>query len=130
MNDSSEMAIKEADSWLVSAKDRLIQAQEDEDLSNVCCALAIHALIRASDALTLHFLGIKPTKHDDVSHIFRNLIQKGKLEADDGRFISLLEKAMLDKSGADYGKKRFTYEEASEYVQKAEEFVSAAKRYF
>jgi hypothetical protein len=32
-----------------------------------------------------------------------------------------------DKSGADYGKKEFSYAEAEEYVEKAEEFVGMAR---
>ena len=127
MNDNPERAIKEAEEWLVSAKDKLIVAKEDEEVSNVCCALAIHAIIRANDALTLHHLGKKATRHDDVVTIFDNLMREGKISKSHVAFKSLLAKTMRDKSGADYGKQAFTLEEAEEYVEKAEEFINAVK---
>ena len=36
---------------------------------------------------------------------------------------------MADKSGADYGKKVFSYEDAKKYVEDAEEFVAAVKNW-
>ena len=66
-DDTSGRAIKEAAEWLVSAKDKLLLAEEDDSAANVCCALAIHAIIRANDALALEFLHAKATRHDDAS---------------------------------------------------------------
>jgi len=129
MNDNPERAIKEAEQWLLSAKDKLIIAEEEEGAANVCCALAIHAIIRANDALCLKFLNIKPTKHDDIPHIFESIIKEGKIEKGNVRFIKLLERVKSDKSVADYGKKTFRYKEAKDYVDRAEEFVSAIKGY-
>jgi len=40
MTDTPERAIVEAESWLLSAKDKLAAAEE-EGAINVCCALAI-----------------------------------------------------------------------------------------
>ena len=66
MTDSPEKALKEAEAWLVSAKHMLVEAHSDEGLSGVCCAEAIHSIIRANDALMLKFYKVKPTRHDDV----------------------------------------------------------------
>ena len=107
----------------------MIIVEDDESASGVCCALAIHAIIRANDALCLKFLKLKPTKHDDVSHIFSDLIKHKKLAPTGKRFIKLLEDAMTDKSGADYGKEAFDCKDAKGYVEDAEEFVSFAKGY-
>jgi uncharacterized protein (UPF0332 family) len=41
--------------------------------------------------------------------------------------VRLLQQAMSDKSGADYGKSTFRYEDARRYVGEAEEFVAAMK---
>jgi len=129
MSDTYERAMKEAEEWLVSAKDKLIIAEDEEEAANVCCSLAIHAIIRANDALTLKYENKKPTKHDDVPHIFKEIINKKSIGKENIRFVRLLEKAMEDKSGADYGKREFSYEEAKKYVDNAEEFVSAMKGY-
>lgn len=127
MSDSPEKALKEAEAWLVSAKDKLIAAQEDEELSSVTCAQVIHAIIRANDALTLHHLGIKATRHDDIVTIFSRLIREGKISKSNELFKDLLARVVKDKGGADYGKKEFTLEDAQEYVEKGEEFVNAVK---
>ena len=66
-DDTPERAFHEAESWLVSAKSRLVEAEEDDAGANVCCAQAIHAIIRDKDALALKFLGRKTTRHDDAA---------------------------------------------------------------
>ncbi len=127
MTDTAERAIKEAEEWLISAKDKLALAESDEGAANVCCALAIHAIIRANDAISLKFLRLKATRHDDASAMFSKVLQQGKIGSENRRFLRLLQKAMSDKSGADYGKKAFHYSEAKKYVEEAEEFVAAVK---
>jgi len=130
IGDEPKRALAEAEGWLVSAKHTLTEAQSEEILSNVCCAEAILGIIRANDALTLKFFGNKATKHDDAASLFANLVREKKIKKEDERFRELIAKAMRDKSGATYGKgKAFTYEEAKEYVEKAEGFVAAAKEY-
>lgn len=53
--DTPERAVGEAEEWLVSAKGKLEAAESDRPAANVCCALAVHAIIRANDALSLKF---------------------------------------------------------------------------
>ena len=127
MTDTAQRAIGEAESWLVSAKDKLALAENDDGAANVCCALAIHAIIRANDALTLKLMKMKGTRHDDAPALFSKMLQQGKLAGENRRFLPLIQKAMSDKSGADYGKKAFSFEDAKNYVTGAEEFVAAMK---
>ncbi|MCX6767208.1 MAG: hypothetical protein NTY90_00540 [Candidatus Micrarchaeota archaeon] len=128
--DEPKRALSEAEGWLVSAKHTLVEAQSEEVLSNVCCAEAILGIIRANDALTLKFFGNKATKHDDAASLFAKLVRERKIRREDERFGELIAKAMWDKSGATYGKgKAFSHEEAREYVEKAGEFIAAAKEY-
>lgn len=127
MTDTPERALHEAESWLVSAKHSLADASDDEAGANVCCAQSIHAIIRANDALSLKFLGHKPTRHDDAAIVFAKLIREGKLPESAGLFKDLIADAMRDKSGADYGKASFSYEAAEEYVEKADEFIAMVK---
>lgn len=127
MGDNPGRAIREAEGWLESATEKLGEARDEPAMANVCCALAIHAIIRANDALSLKFLGLKGTRHDDLAAVFSKMLREGKLPESDGRFRDVLAKAAADKSGADYGKKEFSYWEAEEYVEDAEEFVNAAR---
>jgi len=127
MTDTPGRGVKEAEEWLVSAKDKLEAAENDNSASNVCCALAVHAIIRANDALCLKFLRIKATRHDDAPVMFARLLGQGKIGRENTRFLRLLQKAMADKSGADYGKKVFSHDDAKKYVEDAEEFIAAVK---
>jgi hypothetical protein len=89
----------------------------------LCCAQAIHAIIRANDALSLKFLGYKATRHDDAAILFMKIAREGKLPGDAAEFRGLVADAMRDKSGADYGKRSFSYEDAKRYVERTEDFI-------
>lgn len=126
MSDTPERALQEAESWLVSAKHGLLEAEEEAS-ANVCCAQAIHAVIRTNDALSLKFLGCKPTRHDDAAVFFAKLLREKKLPEKASHFRDLIADAMRDKSGADYGKDSFSYENAQKYVERTEHFVAMAR---
>ena len=127
--DTPERALKEAEGWLVSSKDKLILAQEEEVLANVVCAQAIHAIIRANDALTLKFFKVKATRHDDITGLFIKMIKGKHIAEIDTIFKETLAIVVRDKSGADYGKKQFSIKEAEKYIDKAEEFVNMVMKY-
>ncbi len=129
MKDEPEKAAREAVAWLVSAKHSLVDAQSDSALASVSCAQSIHCIIRANDALMLHFYKVKPTRHDDVPTGFAKLVRENKVQKEDEAFRGMLTRAMREKSGADYGKGSFSYEDAKWYAEKAEEFVAAVKKY-
>ena len=127
MTDSPGRAVLEAEAWLASARDKLALAETEDAAANVCCALAIHAIIRANDAITLKFLRLKATRHDDAPAMFEKLLKQGKVGSGNRVFLRLLQKAAVDKSGADYGKSTFSYDDAKGYVEDAEGFVAAMK---
>ena len=127
MTDTVERAIGEAESWLISAKDKLSLAENDEVEATVCCSLAIHSIIRVNDSLTLNFMKVKATRHDDASALFAKMLQQGKISSGNKRFVRLIQTAMADKSGADYGNGTFSYEDAKRYVEEAEDFIAMAK---
>ena len=75
----AENRLHEAEGWLVSSKDKLALAESDDSAATVCCAQAIHALIRANDALLLKSFGHKVTRHDDAAAAFAKLVREKKL---------------------------------------------------
>jgi len=77
MMDSPEKAVAEAEAWLDGARNAM--AGEAGAL-NVCCAQAIHSIIRANDALCMKFIGHKPTRHEDIPHLLRKMISQGKIK--------------------------------------------------
>jgi len=126
MMDSPEKAVAEAEAWLDGARNAM--AGEAGAL-NVCCAQAIHSIIRANDALCMKFIGHKPTRHEDIPHLLRKMISQGKIKPEERRFEHMLAKAMASKSGADYGKADFSRKDAEFFVNEAEGFISMAKKY-
>src|SRR3989344_5123895 len=102
MNDTYERALQEAESWLVSAKHGLAEAEDDYASANVCCAQAIHAVIRANDALSMKFLSHKPPRADGAPIGFGKLVRRGKPPRQGAEFKDLVGYSMKDKSGADY----------------------------
>jgi hypothetical protein len=127
MTDTPIRALHEAEGWLASAKHGLLDAADDEARANVCCAQAIHAVIRANDALSLRFLGYKSTRHDDAAIVFAKIIRQGKLPIQAIEFKDLIADAMRDKSGADYGKRSFSFEDAQKYAERTEHFILMVK---
>jgi len=127
MTDTPERAFHESEGWFDSARHGLIEAEGEESRANVCCAQAIHAIIRANDALSLKFLGYKSTRHDDAAIVFMKIVRAGKLPEDTEHFRDLIAQAMRDKSGADYGKSTFSYEDAQKYVELSAEFIAMVK---
>ncbi len=60
---------------------------------------------------------------------FAKLVKENKVRKEDERFKNLVSRAMRDKSGADYGKQTFSYEDGKWYVERSEEFLVAVKKY-
>ncbi len=120
--DIPEKAIGEAESWL----DGAAHAFEAGD-SNVACAMAIHSIIRANDALCLKFLNRKATRHDDAHIMFNRILSQGKLPAEEKEHAFAVARAMQNKSGADYGKMEFSQGQAKNTVIDAGKFLEMAK---
>ena len=125
--DTTEKAMAEAEAWLEGARKTL--GARGVGTANVCCAQAIHSIIRASDALCMKFIGHKLTRHDDIPHTFRKMISQGKIKPEERKFEHMLAKAMASKSGADYGKADFSWKDAEFFVNEAEGFISMSKKY-
>ena len=127
MPDTTERAMAEAAEWLDGARNTV--GKKGEGAAGVCCAQAIHSIIRANDALCMKFMGHKPTRHEDIPRLLGKMVDQGKIKPEERRFGHMLAKAMASKSGADYGKADFKWSDAEFFVKEAEEFLSMAKKY-
>lgn len=120
--DNPGKAAKESKAWLEGAS-RALEAGD----TNVACAMAIHSIIRANDALCIKFLGRKATRHDDAHIMFSRLVGQGKLPAEEKEWAFAIARAMQSKSGADYGKTEFSAEQAESIVKDATGFLEMAE---
>jgi len=127
MPDTPERAIAEAGEWLEGARNT--SGKKSEGAQNVCCAQAIHSIIRANDALCMKFMKHKPTRHEDIPRLLEKMINQGKIKPEERKFEHLLAKAMASKSGADHGKVDLKWSDAEFFLKGAEEFISMAERY-
>jgi hypothetical protein len=124
--DTPAKALADARAWLKSAEDAFGRAGTVERSEVVACAEAIHAIIRANDALTMELLGLKGTRHDDAPLLFNRLVREKKIGGENARFAILIFKAIEAKSGADYGRSDIGEKDAGYFVSGAREFVGMA----
>lgn len=61
--------LEEADAWYESAI-ATFESDRGRERFTVAVAQAIHALIRANDALTTKYLGKRSTRHEEASVLF------------------------------------------------------------
>ncbi|RLG20350.1 hypothetical protein DRN67_00150 [Candidatus Micrarchaeota archaeon] len=73
--DTPKKALDEAKEWLATAELALVHCRKSGPAA-VACAEAIHAIIRANDALTMRLLNRKATRHDDMPFLFLELIRQ------------------------------------------------------
>lgn len=125
-SDSPAKALADAKVWLASAEETFTRSGERSHV--VAAAQAIHAIIRANDAITSELIGKKATRHDDAPLLFKQLIREGKLPAGSERFALLLFRSMESKSGADYGRGDIGKWDAEYFVTGAREFVALAEK--
>lgn len=67
---------EQAKLWLKGAEYISNLNLEDKTKYSVAVSMAIHAVIKANDALTLKFLNITARRHDDARRLFEDLIKK------------------------------------------------------
>jgi uncharacterized protein (UPF0332 family) len=120
--------VKEAESWLGSAKSLLEKEGLGEERYTVVVAQSIHSIIRANDALTVKFLGTRAIRHDDAPRLFLDMITGNKIPPQyaDLRRIVLIP-AVQAKSQADYKGMFFSKKDALIWIGKAERFLKISK---
>jgi uncharacterized protein (UPF0332 family) len=121
------MAIREAEIWLESAKS-LIE-NENPESTIVAAAQAIHAIIRANDALTMKFLGARAKRHDEAIHLFMRLVRENKIPQEESRNRDILTIAINEKSKYDYTGQPISKSDGRRMILNAIKFVSFAKKY-
>lgn len=121
-------ALKEAEGWLMSARD-LVDSCEGDERFTVVAAQCIHSMIRANDALTLKYLKRRAERHDQAAVLFQELIRQNKLPASESGFRKLLIAAVQSKAGFDYGGMPVGKNDAERWLRDAGKFLAMAKKY-
>ena len=119
--------LEEAESWLAAAKALLDTTDRGRERFTVVAALCIHSMIKANDALTLHFLGRRSTRHEDASKLFGELVRAHKIPPPHTQLRALLTDAISEKSEYDYKGREVSRTGALRWIRAAERFLSAVR---
>jgi len=116
--------LEEADAWYESAIATFKSGRGREKFT-VAVAQAIHALIRANDALTVKYLGKRSTRHEEASALFGDLIKRNKIDPKFSNLRRLLSKAAAEKSDFDYKGVEVGHATAARWLREVEGFLRA-----
>lgn len=119
--------LEEAESWLDAANFTLTNTSKGRARFTVAVAQSIHALIKANDALSMHFLGRRSTRHEDAAVIFGMLIRQNKMDPKHAHLRSLLIRAIKAKPLYDYKGTEAGQEEAKKWIREVAKFIEIAR---
>jgi HEPN domain-containing protein len=121
--------LEQAGLWLEAAKHVFELPAETRNKYTVASALAIHAAIKANDALTTRFLGRVPRRHEEAPALFLELIKRNHIPAEEARHRDVLSEAVSRKSAANYYAEFFSKRDAGDLLKKVGEFIRMARRH-
>lgn len=120
--------LEEAESWLEAAKFTLENTARGSERFTTAVAQAIHALIRANDALTVRFLRKRSSRHEDAAALFGDLVRQNKIPAPFASQRKLLVRASAEKSKYDYKGVAVGKDEAARWIRDTAEFIVGVKQ--
>ena len=85
--------------------------------------MAIHAIIKANDALTFRYLNTTARKHDDARRLFEDLIKKNIIKQEYAPYAQIIQDAINNKAKAEYRGSYFSKKDFQEMERKAERFI-------
>jgi len=110
--------------WL-EASEHVACGQSDQRYA-VATAMAIHAIIKANDALTVKFLGITARRHDDARRLFEELVKKGFVRQEHASHRQTIQDAIDLKARVEYRLSSVSKRDYEELHRKAVKFVAMA----
>lgn len=117
---------EQAKRWLEGAKYIAECNSEKKDKYAVAAAMAIHAIIKANDALTFKFTGNTARRHDDARRLFEDLIKKNFVKAEYAAYKQIIQNAINNKAKAEYRVAFFSKNDFETIKREAEKFIEMA----
>lgn len=118
--DTAENALKDAEGLLEVGED--ISKPNRVRMTNL-----IHSVIRANDALLLHFGRNKPSDHENAAAKFTSVIDDKGLMDKYGRYEKNIRDILSEKISAEYTGKNYRNKEVKKYQKKTQRFLTAVK---
>lgn len=119
--------LEEAQAWLGTARLAFDLEGASRVRYTVVVAQCIHALIRGNDALTMHYLRRRSTRHEDAALLFGELVRQRKIPAKYSDLRGLPVRAISEKSEYDYKGTSVGRETAARWLRETERFLTAVR---
>lgn len=113
--------------WLECAKYMADREEETRNKYSVGVAMAVHAIIKANDALTFKFMNVTARRHDDARRLFEDMVKKHFVKANHANYKHIIQEAINNKAKAEYRGGFFSKKDFQEMLKKAERFVRMAE---
>lgn len=97
-----------------------------DDKYAIAVSMAVHAILKANDALTYKFLTATAKRHDDAPRLFEDLIKKNLIKAEYANYRSILHEAIGNKAKAEYRGSYFSKNDFDSMRRNAEKFIKMA----
>lgn len=114
---------EQAKHWLRGAEIVEDSPSDQNDKYAVAIAMAIHAIIKANDALTFKFMNVAAKRHDDARRLFEDLIKKNVIKAEYADYKQIIQDAINMKAKAEYRGTFFSKSDYETMKRKAEKFL-------
>ena len=109
--------------WLEGAKFIANYSSENKDKYAVSVSMAIHAIIKANDALTFKFMNITAKRHDDARRLFEDIIKRNFVKAEYSNYKEIIQDAINNKAKAEYRGALFSKNDSDTMIRKADKFI-------
>ena len=113
----------QAQFWLKAAKNILEDSSSSNEKYAVSVAQAIHAIIKANDALTFKYLNQVAQRHDEARKLFEELIKRNFIKCEYSHYKDIIQEAITQKARAEYRAVFFSKNDAENMIRKAEKFL-------
>ena len=117
---------EQAKMWLEGA--RHIASSAAKERYAVAIAMAIHAIIKANDALTIKFLNTTARRHDDARRLFEDMVKQNFIIGEYAGYKQIIQYAINEKAKAEYRGLFFSKKDFEEMERKAEKFLKMVER--
>lgn len=115
--------LRDAESWL-KAGEKMVEKN-----SRVACAQFSHAVIKALDALFKEKLNETPTRHDQTTDFFKELLEKNLIKGEESRYRNTIQTILQRKSAAEYHTEYFSKSDAEKWRKQTKRIIRMAKKY-
>lgn len=86
-------------------------------------------MIKALDALFKEKLGKTPTRHNQATDFFKELLRKNLIKGEESRYRTTIQSILQRKSSAEYHAEYFSKKDAEKWRKQVKRIIRMVKKY-